>query len=68
MIDNQCAPNGISIGAKSIGKVELQSKFDFIQQDSEKISVCVCFRVIYLRPETPYSDGLATKNQSRRDG
>ena len=34
-------PNWISVTAKSIGKLELQSKFGWIYQDSESISLCV---------------------------
>ena len=41
--DYDLAPNGRLFGAKSIGKVYLQSKFVLIEPDSEKISPCVSF-------------------------
>ena len=36
------APVGNSVSAKSIGKLQLQSKFCLDKQDPENISLCVC--------------------------
>ena len=45
--DYDLAPNGRLFGAKSIGKVYLQSKFVLILPDSKKISLCVSIPRIF---------------------
>ena len=40
-LPKELAPNGIPFGAKSSGKVQLQSKLGSDLQDSEKTSLCV---------------------------
>ena len=45
------APIWIPFCVKSIGKLQLRSKFGFMRHDSRKISLCVWFASVNLRPK-----------------